>query len=105
MTNYLDDAAYEHACDTVDLSDAVLLVDSRHGIYVPQIFAGLCREDGALHGKLSGASAVDMATIDNPDDDWYLEAWNMVEQNARITLDDGREYCLYQDGDLWAVPV
>lgn len=73
-----------------------MLVDSYHGIYVPQIFAETVRRD--LFGET--ISADDYAILESgPDHEHYWDAWDSVLMNAETS--DG--ISLYQDGDLWAV--
>ena len=73
-----------------------LLVDSRHGHYVPQVFAETVRRD--LFGET--ISADDFAIISaGPDADFYWDAWDSILNSAETK--DG--VSLWQDGDLWAV--
>ena len=73
-----------------------LLVDSHHGIYVPQIFAktyigwDMDYEDETI--LQSG-----------PDREHYWEAWDTVLSSAKYTDAKGVSWTLHQDGDLWAV--
>lgn len=79
------------------MSGTALLVDGAHGVYVPQSFVecyrakdwGITNEDDAilLHG---------------PDDEWYWETWDNVLDYAKYVDDQGYEWSLWQDGDLWA---
>ena len=74
------------------------LVDSAHGVYVPQVFAEM-----AAAGKWEGIDPEDLAIIEagpyHPD---YWEAWTYILDSASATI-DGLEYRLHQDGDLWAI--
>jgi len=73
-----------------------MLVDSHHGIYVPQVFAETVRRD--LFGET--ISAEDWAILESgPDHEHYWDAWDDVLMHAETA--DG--VSLYQDGDLWAV--
>jgi hypothetical protein len=73
-----------------------LLVDSRHGIYVPQVFAQTVRRD--LFGDSISAEDFEIISA-GPDADHYWEAWEAILNSAETT--DG--VSLWQDGDLWAV--
>jgi len=91
--------------DEVDLSDATLLVTDRFGIYVPQYFAQSFEFEQL---NLSDRFKEDYECIlKGPVDynDWYWEAWSNIFANATLKDTDGNEHYLYQDGDLWAVPV
>ena len=78
-----------------------LYADSSHGIYIPQLFAESGNRD-----VLSGVNADDMATLESgPDTEWYWEASESILDNARLTDSNGQVWTLYQDGDLWLVPV
>ena len=73
-----------------------LMVDSHHGIYIPQIFAETVRRD--LFGET--ISAEDWAILETgPDHENYWEVWDDVLNSAET--EDG--ISLFQDGDLWAV--
>ena len=76
------------------------LVDSRHGVYVPQVFV----EQYDL--KQFGISDVDAAyykdVFRNPDSDEYFEAWDELMSKAKTK--DGETITL-ADGDLWLVPA
>ena len=73
----------------------VELVDSHHGIYVPQIFAQtfigwrMTLEDERI-------------LQEGPDNPVYWETWDAVLGDAEIEI-DGHTWTLHQDEDLWAV--
>lgn len=73
-----------------------MLVDSHHGIYVPQVFAETVRRD--LFGETISAEEWDILAA-GPDHPQYWECWHDVEMSAETA--DG--ISLYKDGDLWAV--
>jgi len=73
-----------------------LMVDSHHGIYVPQIFAETVRRE--LFGDSISAEDFEIISA-GPDAEHYWEAWDSILMNAET--EDG--ISLYQDGDLWAV--
>lgn len=79
--------------------DAInLLLSDNRGIYIPRDFV----TDFDLT-KFHGISSEDIETCKNPDDDWYWEAWDSILNNASYTDDEGNEYTLHQDGDLWLI--
>jgi len=87
-------------CDENLPSDAELFLSDARGQYIPRDFAESVRRE-----LVSGVSEEDWnILLAGPDHEWYWEAWNSVEQSA--VIDDGnRKFRLYQDGDLWLVPV
>lgn len=75
-----------------------VLIDSHHGIYVPQIFAE--RYD-ANEYHLYGIDPEDIdILLEGPDHEDYWEAWNNVLNDA--FSEDGRKY-LHQEGDLFLI--
>jgi hypothetical protein len=77
----------------------VLLVNGAHGVYVPKVFAEFDL------GDWKGIAKEDIEILKaGPDREHYWDAWQNILDNAR-TLVNGREYALYQDGDLWAYDV
>ena len=80
--------------------NAELYADSRHGVYIPQYFARSIKRD-----CVTGVTDQDWAILESgPDTDWYWDTWEAVENHAVIHGADGY-YRLYQDGDLWLVPL
>jgi hypothetical protein len=86
--------------DEMDLSNAELFLDSNRGIYIPRDFAECVR-----HELVDNMSAEDWDILQaGPDHECYWETWADTLDHAII--DDGcRKYSLYQDGDLWLVPL
>ena len=81
---------------------SLLLYDS-HGIYIPQNFAG---SFGCLW-RVEGMSEEQWVILEaGPEHEWYWETWEEVLNNAVITNPTTHErFTLYQDGDLWLIPV
>ena len=75
----------------------ILLFDSRHGQYIPQLFINEC-----LHNNWN-LENVDIETLQNPDNDGYWDEWEIVLNNAYYVDKNGVKWSLYQDGDLWAI--
>lgn len=87
--------------DEMDLSGAELFYDGNRGIYIPQNFA-----QDVDRSKVTGVDAAQWADLEaGPEGEFYWETWAMVTDSARLKTDDGREWYLWQDGDLWMVPV
>lgn len=81
--------------------NAIYYADSARGVYIPQHFAESVNRD-----FLSGVNVDDLATLESgPDAEWYWESWESVLDNARLTDSAGQIWTLYQDGDLWLIPV
>jgi len=79
---------------------AILFSDSARGVYIPQHFAESVRRD-----CVTGVTAQDLAILESgPDTEGYWETWEAVENSAVVHGADGY-YRLYQDGDLWLVPL
>lgn len=73
-----------------------LMVDSRHGQYVPQVFAETVRRE--MFGDSISAKDFEIISA-GPDAEFYWDAWDSIMNSAETT--DG--VTLWQDGDLWAV--
>ena len=82
------------------LDNAKLLFTDSRGVYIPQHFAE--HFDHSVWNVMSD----DMDILKSgPDHEHYWEAWDYVLCHAHYTDPNGVKYCLWQDGDLWAVPV
>ena len=97
MTDLFDNDTY--------LEDAELFIDSRHGLYIPQLFADEIKPE-----CLSGVSEEDLKILqefnNEGDSELYWDTWEYVLLNALITNPSTDiEYNLYHDGDLWLVPL
>jgi hypothetical protein len=80
---------------------AILFADSSRGVYIPQFFADSIRRE-----CVTGVDSGDWAILETgPDHELYWDAWHDVESNAIVTDSNGQEFRLYQDGDLWLVPI
>jgi hypothetical protein len=85
------------------LVDAVnLLYTDACGIYIPQLFVKNCLETttGSWHNLSTWAVGECLA---GPETDGYWEAWDDICGRAKFVMPDGREFNLYQDGDLWLI--
>ena len=78
-----------------ELTDkAELLIGSAYGVYIPQMFALMFK------AQLTKQEADDLS---DPENDYYWEAWDDI-LNKKFII-QGKKYTLYEDGDLWAIPV
>ena len=86
--------------------NAILYADGARGVYIPQHFAESIKRE-----CVEGVSTEDWDILmhdPNGDDcpESYWDTWADVEQSAIVTdPSTGVAYRLYQDGDLWLVPV
>lgn len=81
---------------------AVLLLDSHHGVYTPQIIAEQYSHEP--HWDWSEVSKEDIQSLLNGvEDENYWEAWCHVLDNVTFEVDNMR-YMLASNEDLWAVP-
>ena len=79
--------------------DAInLLLSDNRGIYIPRDFV----TEFDIN-RFQGIDDDDIDTCKNPEDEWYWEAWDSILNNASYTDDEGNEYTLHQDGDLWLI--
>lgn len=95
------DDAREYIPDFPKMPEEILYADSARGIYIPQHFA-----ESVDRSKLSGVSKGDLNTLlGEPDQDYYWDTWASVCDDAILTDSNGQQWTLYQDGDLWLVPL
>lgn len=73
-----------------------LLLNSARGVFIPRDFV----EDFDLT-KFKGIDQTDVEVLHDPMHPEYWEAWHNVLQDAVYTDDEGFEWYLWQDGDLW----
>lgn len=78
-----------------DIKRGELMVDSRHGIYCPQVFAQTVNRDmfPSIREKY-------WAILESgPEHELYWDAW-FYEVEGQESTDGGT---IYQDGDIWIV--
>ena len=82
-------------------SAKLYLCDSR-GIYIPRNFIDQTHAD-----CITGISDwVKQALSEGPKCEGYWDAWEVCLADCIVTSKvDGAQYTLYQDGDLWLIPV
>lgn len=82
-------------------SNIRLMVDSHHGVYIPQIFAE------GFDARSWGIEEFDpdyQTLLEGPDAEYYWESWEAIMSKAVNTDADGKKFYLHQnDGDLFAV--
>ena len=86
------------------IEDVVLLADSHHGVYIPQLVV-----QQYLEHPMWDWSEVDQEDIDTvlsgPNDEWYWEAWDSIKDAVKVVDEDGTEYVIVYNEDLWLVPT
>jgi hypothetical protein len=86
--------------DDIDLSNAELYAADSRGVYIPQYFA-----ESVMRDCVANVTDWQWQQLDaGPDADGYWDAWSSVCDNAVISDRNGKEWTLYQDGDLWIMP-
>jgi len=73
---------------------AELLIDSHHGIYIPQFFAEQFAD------QLTDEEKEDLS---DPYNEYYWDTWDNVLN--KIFIYEGKEFTLWHDDDLWLVPA
>lgn len=76
-----------------------VIIDSQYGVYIPQMFAKSYLEDQRWIGMEEGDIKVLLIGPDHPE---YFDAWERVLVEAHYVDKDGRDWKLWQDGDLFA---
>lgn len=83
-------------------NEAILIADSHHGQYIPQIVV-----KGEINNPLwdwSECNKEDIdACIEGIENEWYWDAWVNILDNVVIN-NEGEKYILVQNEDLWAIP-
>lgn len=87
--------------DDILSPNAIHLISDGFGVYIPKVFT-----ERVNFARLKNADPADWAIIEQgPDAEYYWEAWDCILAGVNLVADDGAEYYLWQDGDLWAIPV
>ena len=81
--------------------EPLLWLSDARGRYIPRDFANSF-VDRDKH--VQNVSEENWQILEDPDHEWYWEAWDEVLQNAVVTDDEGTRFTLHQDGDLWLIP-
>lgn len=84
-----------------DENQVILYLDDHRGVYIPR--------DSAVETKRECISGVSQEDLDclakGPDQEWYWDTWNDVEQNAIITDPNNNvRYRIIQNGAVFLVP-
>lgn len=82
-----------------------LLINDSHGQYIPQLFAEQFRD------RVTPASSKEITDEDwdillaGPEHEFYWDTWTAVLDNCILVDENGREFSLMQEQDVWAIPV
>ena len=82
------------------MENIACLINSAHGVYVPQIF--IRAYNLAAWGIADDEAEILLAGPEHPD---YWDTWNDVLRHACYAAHDGRTFTLYQTEDLFAVAI
>jgi hypothetical protein len=88
--------------------NAILYLDSNRGIYIPRDFFAETKPECIEWTCSAKQKTWILEQCSNPDNEWYWDAWNDAEAFGHVHVimpETGIEYSLYQDGDLWLIPI
>lgn len=87
------------------MQSIILILSDARGIYIPRDFVtDAYNEIAEAHCDAWGIKPEDRIILQNPDHDFYWDAWNDVLGYAKFTdPSSGDIYRLHQDGDLWGI--
>lgn len=77
-------------------NELIIYADASRGIYIPQFFAESSVDDWTIE------AADREILLAGPEHPLYWDVWSDVLEYASFVDSDGREWRLYQDGDLFA---
>lgn len=81
------------------MSGLKLLITDSMGIYIPKIFC----ENHNMEDFGVTLTDADREILQDPYDEQYWEVWDTIERNARRIDEEGNEWVLSLDGDLWLI--
>ena len=84
-------------------NDTRLILDGRHGVYIPQLFCEDITEEECNSLSIEWSDV--RCCQSGPDEEWYWEAWDNIERDLLFTDSKGQQWRIYQNGDLWEVPA
>ena len=98
--------------------EMVLLIGDHYGQYIPKQFAedftdgNICDADGVKIGDSEEHKFIleCLEDISNPENRYYWDAWETITNTVHVykEVNNGQDikiYSLYQNGDLYAIPV
>jgi len=81
-----------------------LLVDSHHGVYIPQVF---CQSYQQYITNFDEIKEDFNICLLSPESEHYFDAWDNLINRVKLTNDKGEKFTigyLYDESDLWAIP-
>lgn len=84
-------------------SDSQLLLCDSHGRYIPKLWADEIGDEEEAESYSVSWDDV-LACQAGPDSEGYWDAWDSILRDAQWN-ENGEEWSLHQNGDLWAVKV
>jgi len=83
--------------------DMLLWLNDARGVYIPRDFATSFADRAKA---VAGVSDEDWNILEaGPDNESYWDVWTEVLDRAIVTDDKGVKFTLWQESDLWLVPV
>ena len=80
--------------------EPMLWLSDARGVYIPRDFCDIDKS------RVENVEPGDWEILESgPDNELYWDVWCGVCDNAIVTDDKGNRFRLYQDGDLWLIPV
>lgn len=80
------------------MNNVILFAEDNRGIFIPQHFAESINRD-----FVTGVDSEQWTILEaGPEHELYWDVWDEV-MNGAVVSKDGREYTLYQDGDLFLI--
>ena len=92
-----------------NMKDPILLVDSHHGIYQPQILAEYIanyKKHGEDIAKQMFNTITDkenlLILLDGPDNEHYWDAFEYLENHCKVII-EGQTFFICQNEDTWLI--
>ena len=94
--------------DTQLPETAEIYLDDSRGQYIPRDFFQITKPECIRWHCDTEQKTWILDQCSDPDKEFYWDAWNDAEAYGHVTVINPEthiEYGLYQDGDLWLIPV
>lgn len=87
------------------MDDCNIILSDRHGQYIPQLFCEDIEQKDCEKYSIKWEDVQCCQKGPGQDNEWYWEAWQAIIDNFLATDDNGRQWRIVQNGDLWEVPA
>lgn len=77
----------------------IYFLSSAHGRYIPKMFY----EWAVAHPNRLNVDMWAYSALNDPDGEFYWEAWDRLCNEGRVSGTDGVKYCIFHDEDLFLV--